>query len=174
MAFEQMWADIAPIGRSASTGGYFRQPFTSAESELRDWFRQAAESRGFKVEIDPIGNLVAEWRVPLMRYTDIDVGKGIMVASHLDSVLDGGAYDGPLGVVSAFAAVDVLRSRGFAPSRPILLGVFTEEEGSRFGSACLGSRVATGVTSWEDACEQRDSDGVYPRRRGRTSRSRRR
>ena len=161
MSFEQMWADIAPIGRSASTGGYFRQPFTSAEGELRDWFRQAAESRGFKVEIDPIGNLVAEWRVPLMRYTDIDVGKGIMVASHLDSVLDGGAYDGPLGVVSAFAAVDVLRSRGFAPSRPILLGVFTEEEGSRFGSACLGSRVATGVTPWEEAQEQRDSSGVF-------------
>ncbi len=161
MAFEQMWSDIAPIGRSASTGGYFRQPFTSAESELRDWFRQAAESRGFKVEIDPIGNLVAEWRVPLMRYTDIDVGKGIMVASHLDSVLDGGAYDGPLGVVSAFAAVDLLRSRGFAPGRPILLGVFTEEEGSRFGSACLGSRVATGATSWADACEQQDSAGVY-------------
>lgn len=161
MAFEEMWADIAPIGRSGSTGGYFRQPFTSAESELRDWFRQSAESRGFKVEIDPIGNLVAEWRVPLMRYTDIDVGKGIMVASHLDSVLDGGAYDGPLGVVSAFAAVDLLRSRGFAPSRPVLLGAFTEEEGSRFGAACLGSRVATGVTPWEVALQQQDSSGVY-------------
>lgn len=161
MAFEQMWADISPVGRSASTGGYFRQPFTSAEAELRDWFRQAAESRGLKVETDAIGNLVAQWRVPMMSYTGNDPGKAIMVGSHLDSVLDGGAYDGPLGVVAAFAAVDLLRERGFAPSRPILLGVFTEEEGSRFGTACLGSRLAMGAISWEDAQQQRDPQGVY-------------
>ncbi len=161
MAFEQMWADIAPVGRSSSTGGYFRQPFTGAEAELRAWFRQAAESRGFKVETDPIGNLVAGWRVPMISYTGSEPGKAIMVGSHLDSVLDGGAYDGPLGVVAAFAAVDLLRERGFAPSRPILLGVFTEEEGSRFGTACLGSRLAMGAISWEDAQQQRDPQGVY-------------
>jgi N-carbamoyl-L-amino-acid hydrolase len=161
MGFEQMWADIAPIGRNASTGGYFRQPFSSAESELRDWFRGAAQARGFKVETDPIGNLVAQWRVPMISYTDDDPGKGIMVGSHLDSVLDGGAYDGPLGVVAAFAAVDLLRERGFAPARPILLSVFTEEEGSRFGQACLGSRLATGATSWEEARELRDARGTF-------------
>ena len=68
----------------------------------------------------------------------------VLTGSHLDSVLDGGAYDGPLGVVSALAAVDVLRSRGFEPARPIGVSVFVEEEGSRFGLACLGSRLATG------------------------------
>ena len=64
-------------------------------------------------------------------------------------MLDGGAYDGPLGVVSALAAVDQLRDRGFVPARPIGVGVFVEEEGSRFGLACLGSRLATGAVSWE-------------------------
>jgi beta-ureidopropionase / N-carbamoyl-L-amino-acid hydrolase len=161
VAFEQMWAEIAPIGRSASTGGYFRQPFTTADAELRDWFRGAAQSRGLKVETDRIGNMVAEWRVPMISYTDKDPGKAIMVGSHLDSVLDGGAYDGPLGVVSALAAVDLLRERGFAPARPILLSVFTEEEGSRFGSACLGSRLATGATTWEEARELRDASGEF-------------
>ena len=68
----------------------------------------------------------------------------MLTGSHLDSVLDGGAYDGPLGVVSALAAVDVLRERGFRPARPIGVSVFVEEEGSRFGLACLGSRLATG------------------------------
>ena len=69
----------------------------------------------------------------------------MLTGSHLDSVLDGGAYDGPLGVVSALAAVDLLRERGFVPARPIGVSVFVEEEGSRFGLACLGSRLATGA-----------------------------
>ncbi len=88
-----------------------------------------------------------------------------MTGSHLDSVLDGGAYDGPLGVVSALAAVDLLRERGFRPARPIGVSVFVEEEGSRFGLACLGSRLATGATDWSHARALRDRDGV-PARRG--------
>jgi N-carbamoyl-L-amino-acid hydrolase len=76
-------------------------------------------------------------------------------------VLDGGAYDGPLGVVSALAAVDTLRGRGFEPSRPLGIGVFVEEEGSRFGRACLGSRLVTGATTWDAARELRDRDGVF-------------
>jgi N-carbamoyl-L-amino-acid hydrolase len=76
-------------------------------------------------------------------------------------VLDGGAYDGPLGVVSALAAVDVMRDRGFAPSRPLGIGVFVEEEGSRFGRACLGSRLLTGATTWEQARELTDRDGTF-------------
>src|SRR3712207_2478885 len=85
---------------------------------------------------------------------------GVLTGSHLDSVLDGGAYDGPLGVVSGLAAIDVLRDRGFVPSRPIGVGVFVEEEGSRFGLACLGSRLATGSVSWDDARELRDREGI--------------
>jgi len=161
MAFEELWAEVAPIGRSAETGGYFRQPYAGAELELRDWFRGAAQQRGFKVETDQIGNLVAVWRVPMISYTGLDPGKGVMVGSHLDSVIDGGAYDGALGVVSAFAAVDLLRERGFAPARPILIGAFAEEEGSRFGSACLSSNLAMGATTWETAEQLQDADGIY-------------
>lgn len=156
MTFEGMWAELAPIGRSASSGGYFRQPWASAESELRAWFASAAAARGLELETDAMGNQVAWWR---------PAGSGvvrdaILTGSHLDSVLDGGAYDGPLGVVSALAAVDLMRSRGVVPTRPIGVSVFTEEEGSRFGLACLGSRLATGATSWSDARERRDRDGV--------------
>ena len=84
----------------------------------------------------------------------------MLTGSHLDSVLDGGAYDGPLGVVSALAAVDLLRERGLAPRRRIGVAVFVEEEGSRFGQACLGSRLAVGATDWERARELRDREGV--------------
>ncbi|MEJ7796657.1 MAG: M20/M25/M40 family metallo-hydrolase, partial [Nocardioides sp.] len=173
--FERMWADLAPVGRSASSGGYFRAPYLTAETELRAWFVEQAVARGLTVEADELGNVVAWWDsaggiVPDLRHRDTPYDgaerrglsrPGVLTGSHLDSVLDGGAYDGPLGVVSALAAVDVLRDRGFVPTRPIGVSVFAEEEGSRFGLACLGSRLATGALSWADAQELRDRDGVH-------------
>jgi N-carbamoyl-L-amino-acid hydrolase len=154
--FERMWADLAPIGRSATSGGYFRQPFTAPERELADWFREQAAARHLRLESDRTGNLVAWWDPPRGGLS----GSGVLTGSHLDSVLHGGAYDGPLGVVSALAAVDELRSRGVVPARPVGVAVFVEEEGSRFGLACLGSRLATGTIDWERARVLRDRDGV--------------
>jgi len=173
--FERMWSDLAPIGRSASSGGYFRQPFTQPERELADWFREQAAARSLTLETDATGNLVAWWDPapgivpdvsnavtpePGSKRRGLSRRGAVVTGSHLDSVLDGGAYDGPLGVVSALAAVDELRSRGVVPTRPIGVSVFVEEEGSRFGLACLGSRLATGAISWERARVLRDRDGV--------------
>ncbi len=153
MRFEEMWAALAPVGRSASSGGYFRQPWTTVEAELRAWFAEEATGRGLRLESDALGNTVAWWDAPGER-------SAVLTGSHLDSVLDGGAYDGPLGVVSALAAVDLLRERGVVPSRPLGVGVFVEEEGSRFGLACLGSRLAAGTVAWEDVVGLRDRSGV--------------
>ena len=152
--FEAMWRDLAPVGRSASSGGYFRQPFTSAERELDAWFAEQCAARDLELERDRFGNTVAWWR------PDGAAGPAVLTGSHLDSVLDGGAYDGPLGVVTALAAVDVLRDRGVTPARPVGVGVFVEEEGSRFGLACLGSRLATGATDWDTARRLADRGGV--------------
>lgn len=150
--FEEMWRTIEPVGRSARSGGYFRQPFAHAERELAAWFAEQAAGRGLRLETDGFGNVVAWW--------DAGSGPGVVTGSHLDSVLDGGAYDGPLGVVSALAAVDRLRERGFRPARPVGVSVFVEEEGSRFGLACLGSRLATGAIEWSRARGLQDRDGV--------------
>lgn len=156
MTFEQMWRAIAPIGRSSGpsgSGGYFRRPWASAELELRAWFREQASARDLTLEEDPFGNLVAWWGDP-------SAGDAVLTGSHLDSVPDGGAYDGPLGVVSAFAAIDTLAARDVRPARALGVAVFVEEEGSRFGRACLGSRLATGAARWEDAAGLVDADGV--------------
>jgi beta-ureidopropionase / N-carbamoyl-L-amino-acid hydrolase len=150
--FEQMWADLAPVGRSGRTGGYVRQPFTPAEEEAQAWFAEECARRRLRVERDGFGNVVAWW--------DSGSGPALLTGSHLDSVVDGGAYDGPLGVVSALAAVDRLREKGFEPARPVGIGVFREEEGSRFPLACLGSRLATGAVAWEEARSLRDREGV--------------
>ena len=167
-SFEQMWRGLAPVGRSSATGGYFRQPWLSAELELRAWFREAATARGLEIEDDAFGNLVAWWHPPdvepdveeVAQRPSRDARSRVLTGSHLDSVLDGGAYDGPLGVVSAFAAIDLMRERGAEPPRPLGVASFVEEEGSRFGLACLGSRLAVGALSWSDARELADRDGV--------------
>ncbi|MGN6253236.1 MAG: allantoate amidohydrolase [Marmoricola sp.] len=151
MGFEAMWGDLAPVGRSAASGGYHRQPFTRAGRECAAWFEEQATARDLRLERDGNGNLVAWW------------GEGpdaVVTGSHLDSVVDGGAYDGPLGVVSALAAVDLLRERGVRPRRPLGVAVFVEEEGSRFGLACLGSRLAVGAITAERAAALTDPLGT--------------
>ena len=153
MSFDRLWAELEPVGRSSS-GGYRRFAWTSADATLREWFVGAAGARGLDVVPDLAGNLWAWWGDP-----DRD-GPGLVVGSHLDSVPDGGAFDGPLGVVSAFAALDLLRSKDFQPSTPIGIACFADEEGARFGSACAGSRLLTGALAPDRARALRDADGT--------------
>ena len=151
-----MWRSLLPVGRSDRTGGYRRFSFTPADIECRDWFRVEAAHRGLRVETDRNGNLWAWWDPERPA-----AGTGVVVTgSHLDSVPDGGAFDGPLGVVSAFAATDLLVKARVAPVRPIGVVAFAEEEGARFGMACLGSRLLTGAVTAENARALTDADGV--------------
>jgi N-carbamoyl-L-amino-acid hydrolase len=83
-----------------------------------------------------------------------------VTGSHLDSVPDGGAFDGPLGVASGFAAVDALRARGVIPRRRLGIVAFCEEEGGRFGVACLGSRLLVGAIAPDTARGLRDAAGT--------------
>jgi N-carbamoyl-L-amino-acid hydrolase len=152
LSFEDMWAALAAIGRDPSTGGYRRGGWTPTERAATDWFLDQCAARDLTIEPDGIGNLIAWWGPPSQ--------PGIVTGSHLDSVIDGGAFDGPLGVVSALAAVDQLRAEGFTPSVPVGVGAFVEEEGSRFGMPCLGSRVAAGVLPAEKALGLKDRAGV--------------
>src|SRR5690606_31621894 len=83
------------------------------------WFLSEARRRDLDVEHDANGNMFAWW-LPDGGSRDAFPAEGAVVTgSHLDSVPGGGAFDGPLGVVSAFAAVDRLRERGARPRRPI-------------------------------------------------------
>ena len=113
MTFEAMWRDLAPLGRSVTTGGYHRQPFAGAERECHGWFVEQCRARGLEVEADGNGNVVAWWRPAGCR-----ADGGVVTGSHLDSVPDGGAYDGPLGVVSALAAVACCGTGGSSPRAP--------------------------------------------------------
>src|SRR5207249_2906405 len=116
VTFADLWQELLPIGRDAGSGGYRRYSWSAADLAAREWFTARAGERGLDVRPDGNGNLWAWWGRP--------GPDAVVTGSHLDSVPDGGAFDGPLGIVSALAAVDLLRDRGTAPVRPLALAVF--------------------------------------------------
>jgi beta-ureidopropionase / N-carbamoyl-L-amino-acid hydrolase len=153
--FEQLWSAIADSGRDPTTGGYRRFAWTEADLSMREWFGGQCTTRGLDLIEDRMGNQWAWWGDP-----DESATGGVVTGSHLDSVPDGGAFDGPLGVVTGLLAIDQLRSNGFIRRRPIAVVNFVDEEGARFGVSCAGSRVITGALSADRARGLRDADGV--------------
>jgi N-carbamoyl-L-amino-acid hydrolase len=141
--------EIEGIGVDPVRGGYSRFAFEPAEMELRAWFTRRAVALGLAVEPDRNGNIWAYWGAR---------GAGtVAVGSHLDSVPGGGALDGPLGVASALSAVAWLKAHGVTPPQPV---AFAEEEGSRFGIACLGSKLTAGAIAPESAGRLADAAGT--------------
>ena len=151
-----MWSALAPIGR-AQTGGYRRYAWSREDRELREWFVAECVGRGLDVLTDRVGNQWAWWGDP--DRARAAGTPGVVTGSHLDSVPDGGAFDGPLGVVSALAALDELYARGHEPRRPIGIVNFVDEEGARFGVACAGSRILTGALDPDRARALTDDEG---------------
>ncbi|MFV0463166.1 MAG: allantoate amidohydrolase [Nostocoides sp.] len=156
--FRSMWAELAPLGRDPRSGGYRRFAWTAEDETLRAWFAAQSAARGLSLVEDRAGNQWAWWGDP---DAALAAGTpGIVTGSHLDSVPDGGAFDGPLGVVSALAAVDELRQRQVTPVRPIGVVNMVDEEGARFAVACAGSRIITGALDADRARGLTDADGV--------------
>ncbi len=147
-------SDIAGTGTDPLRGGYTRPVYSTAELDLRTWFIDQATKRGLSVETDRNGTIWAWWDIP-----GGDRSNSLVTGSHLDSVPGGGPFDGPLGVAAALVAVDILKARNPIPTRPLAIAVFPEEEGSRFGVACLGSRLMTGAIAPDKARNLRDPDG---------------
>lgn len=153
--FATIWSDLAAIGRDHRRGGYSRHVFDDAEMQMRDWFRAQTTRRGLANETDRNGNLWAWWGEP--------GPDSVVTGSHFDSVPGGGAFDGPLGIVTALLAVDELRVRQVQPRKPLALVCFAEEEGGRFGLPCLGSRLMTGAADPDSVRRLHDPDGLsYP------------
>jgi len=160
VSFAALWESLLPLGRDAGTGGYRRFSWTAADAECRRWFLHEAAERNLRAITDRNGNLWAWWDPPGTAVSAAAGTGAVVTGSHLDSVPDGGAYDGPLGVVTAFAAIDVLRGQGKVPVRPLAVAAFCEEEGARFGVACLGSRLLAGAIEPARARALADSGGT--------------
>ena len=122
-----------------------------ARDRLIDRFRDAS----LDVTVDAVGNVLGTW-TPASADPD---AAPVVSGSHLDSVPEGGIFDGPLGVYAALEAVRAMRDAGFEPDRPVGVVNFTEEEGGTFGNGLLGSTVATGELELDDALALSNAEG---------------
>lgn len=133
--------------------GVNRLALTAADGEGRRHVVGRMQAAGLSVTIDRIGNLFAHRRGVEDRL------RPVMIGSHIDSVATAGIFDGCLGVLGGIEIVQTLDAAGIQTRRPIVVAVFTEEEGSRFSTDMLGSAVATGRIELERAYALRDRSG---------------
>jgi len=129
-------------GRTNLTG-------SDANRAARDRLVERLEDAGLSVRVDAVGNIAGRWTP---ESADPDAAP-VAAGSHLDSVPNGGIFDGPLGTYGALEAVRAIQESDLEPARPVEVVSFTEEEGARFASGLLGSSVAAGERSVESALE---------------------
>jgi hydantoinase/carbamoylase family amidase len=136
---EKLLADLralAQLGRNA-VGGIDRVAFSPADQAARAWVSERLLELGLEVVLDQAGNTIG-------RYPGAEALPPIALGSHTDSVPDGGAYDGALGVVAALACLRALRERGLKLRHPVELINFAAEEATMAGGT-TGSQAMAGL-----------------------------
>jgi N-carbamoyl-L-amino-acid hydrolase len=129
-------------------------PGTQANGRARTYLVDQLVAAGLEVTVDAVGNIAGRWTPG-----DCDeTARPVAAGSHLDSVPMGGIFDGPLGVYSALEAVRTIKRSTFDIDRPVEVVCFTGEEGTRFADGVLGSSVAAGKRSVEDALALTDGE----------------
>lgn len=133
-------------------GGVKRPGLSSEEKQAKQLVRSWMEQAGLEVKEDGAGNVFGT----LQGQSE---GPAIASGSHVDSVPNGGNFDGPLGVLSALEVVEAWKDAGFVPQKPYEVVIFTDEEGSRFNSGLTGSRAMTGDITEAEMKQLRDYNG---------------
>ncbi|MBR1673052.1 MAG: Zn-dependent hydrolase [Fretibacterium sp.] len=146
---------IAACGRSAEfpDRGVSRLALTEPDRQARELTAKEMRELGMAVRTDACCNL---WGV----LGGVEKGPGVIIGSHLDSVPEGGDYDGVLGVAAGLGVVRDLLAGQPHPARTLAVVAFTAEESSRFSLATVGSKAAAGRLTPEDAERFRDARGV--------------
>ena len=141
-------AEISPI----EGGGNCRLALTDEDMHGRnllvDWMREC----NLEISIDAIGNIIGIWNV--------GIGAPVMSGSHIDTVRTGGRFDGCYGVLAALEVIETCQQAGVTPTRPLAVGIFTDEEGARFAPDMLGSLVYVGGMPLEEALDVIAIDGA--------------
>ncbi|WP_265499800.1 Zn-dependent hydrolase [Paracoccus beibuensis] len=147
---------IEGIDRFTATPGQgtTRLTYSAEYAGARDFVIEQMLQAGLSVRQDAIGNVFGR-----IEGTQPDLAP-ILVGSHLDSVPNGGRFDGPAGVVAGLETAFLFRDRGLVPVRPIEVVALIEEEGARFGGGLMGSRLLTGQLDASSLPDLRDDDGI--------------
>jgi N-carbamoyl-L-amino-acid hydrolase len=143
---------LAEIG-SFAPGGVARLALTDTDRDGRDLVVTWMRDLGLRVDIDGIGNIVGTWPPECH-------DPPVLTGSHIDSVATGGIYDGALGVLAGLEVIETVAAAGIATRHPLAVGVFTDEEGSRFAPDMLGSLVYVGGLALEAALDTEAVDGA--------------
>lgn len=144
-------AELAAIGAIEGTEGSSRLALTDEDRDGRDLVVTWMKDLGLEVSVDGIGNVIA---------TMPGDGAPVMCGSHIDTVRTGGRYDGNLGVLAGLEVIETLQTAGVELSRPLAVGIFTDEEGARFAPDMLGSLVYVGGMALEEALDIVGIDGA--------------
>lgn len=150
---EENFCRLSAIGAQAG-GGITRLAFSDEDWEARNYIRELMEVAGLAVRVDAFGNLIAR-REGLNPAAPV-----VMLGSHIDSVPNGGNYDGVAGVLAAIEVVRCLEAAGQSTAHPLEIVVFMAEESSRFGMATLGSKAFCGKLSLTQLEQYTDKQGV--------------
>ena len=134
--------------------GVNRLTLTDDDAKGRRLVMQWMSDAGLEVRVDPIGNVFAR------RHGTDPSAAPVLMGSHIDSVATAGAFDGCLGVLGGLEVLRTLDELGISTTHPIEVAFFTEEEGVRFGVDMLGSAVAAGRITLEDAYRLTDRSGL--------------
>jgi len=148
---ENDFSELAKFGPLES-GGFTRVAFSPEDMAARRWLQTAMEAAGLKVTVDAVGNIRG-------RRAGLADLPPVMLGSHLDTVPQGGNYDGSVGVLAALEVVRVLNDSQLETKRPIEIINFSAEESSRFGVATIGSKALTGKLTLEALHQLVDRDG---------------
>ena len=143
---------LAEVGVTAA-GGCARLALTDADRDGRDLVVGWMRDLGTRVDVDRLGNVVATWP------PDRD-DPAVMTGSHIDTVANGGRYDGCLGVLAGLEVLETLIAAGAEPVHPLAVAFFTDEEGSRFAPDMLGSLAFAGGIPVEAALDVVAIDGA--------------
>lgn len=141
---------LAEIG-AIDGGGCSRLALTDDDKAGRDLVVEWMQELGLAVSIDTVGNVVGIWNV--------GHGAPVMTGSHIDTVRTGGKYDGNYGVLAGLEVIQTCQENNVIPSRPLAVGFFTNEEGSRYAPDMFGSLTYVGGLSVEEALDTVGIDG---------------
>lgn len=146
--------DFAALTEPDPGRGVTRQGYSALERRAHDIFAERMEALGLEVWTDSGGNTIAELAGKEPALPAIGTG------SHLDSVPEGGSFDGIAGVVAAMEVARTMVLDVISHQHPFRFVVFAAEEGARFGQACTGSRIIAGLTDANDLATLVDPHGV--------------
>ena len=149
--------ELGEIGKDAE-GRRTRLAASDEDKAGRDKVVEWMKDAELKVVVDRIGNIFGIWETEENKEK-----KPIMIGSHIDSVIDAGQYDGCIGVIGGIEVIKRLQETGVKTERPIVVGVFTNEEGVRYSPDMMGSLVYAGGMDVEDALDAVGTDGTVLR-----------